>query len=149
MIAAITVVAAIIQAHHANAAAAGANRVAKQELESVTKRAPELHFAIIAELKSGDDGKNLVDGYELFIMNYGDAPSVLSRRLGAQTIGADHPIFSQVWNGHGQFVEAMCNSILVMPGEVKPIFTGERTLGSDIKQKSDKGYNYYFPLFED
>lgn len=149
MIATITAVAAIIQAHHANAAAAGANRVAKQKLKSVTKRAPKLHFAISAELKSGADGKNLVDGYELFIMNYGDAPSVLSRRLGAQTIGADHPIFSQVWNGHGQFVEAMCNSIVVMPGEVKPIFTGERTLGSDIKLKSDEGYNYYFPLFED
>lgn len=36
----------------------------------------------------------------------------------------------------------------VMPGEVNPIFTGERTLGSYIKQKSDKGYNYYFPLFD-
>ena len=149
MIAAITAVAAIIQAHHANAAAAGANRVAKRELKSVTKREPELHFAISAELKSGADGKNVVDGYKFIIMNYGDAPSVLSRRLGAQTIGAGHPMFSQVWNGHGQFVEARCNSIVVMPGEVKPIFTGERTLGSDIKQKSDKGYNDYFPLFED
>lgn len=148
IIAVITAVAAIIQAHHANVAASEANRVAKQELESVTKREPKLHFAISAELKSGADGKNVVDGYKLIVMNYGDAPSVLSRHLGAQTIGADHPIFSQVWNGHGQFVEAMCNSIVVMPGEVKPIFTGERALGSYIKQKADKGYYYYFPLFD-
>lgn len=102
--------------------------MAKQELASVTKREPKLHFAISAELKSGADGKNVVDGYKLIVMNYGDALSVLSRHLGAQALGKDHPIFSQVWNGHGQFVEAMCNSIVVMPGEVKPLFTGERTL---------------------
>lgn len=35
-----------------------------------------------------------------------------------------------------------------MLGEVKPIFTGERALGSYIKQKADKGYYYYFPLFD-
>ena len=79
MIPVITAVAAIIQAHHANAAAAEANRVAKQELESVTKHEPKLHFTISAELKSGADGKNVIDSDELFIMNYGDAPRVLSR----------------------------------------------------------------------
>ena len=88
-------IAAIIQAHHADAAAAEANRVAAQELESVTKRELKLHFASSAELKSGVDWKNVVDGDKL---------------------------------------------IVVMPGDVKPIFTGERALGSDIKLKADKDY---------
>ena len=148
MIVVIIAVVAIIQAHHANAVAAEANRVAKQELKSITKCEPKLHLAISAELKSGADGKNVVDGDKLIVMKYGDAPSVLSRHLGAQTIGADHPIFSRGWNGHGQFVEVMCNSIVVMPGEVKPVYTSERALGSDIKQKADKGYYYDFLLFD-